>query len=242
MSRCGTSVRPRQVAAPRHLIAERPHPHRDLKRGRLTLMAVGVALVGCAALAAQSRGPRVLDAADPIGTFVAEGDTRAHYTPADRQLAEWALAAWQRAAAPGLKLTPAPEASARVRLYWAGPLSGQYGEMRALRVGDQMGAAVYIRPDTASLGADIHALASSDPLFRDAVVYLTCLHELGHAFGLDHTAEFDDIMYSFQFGGDLVEYFGRFRRGLRVRDDIKHSSGLSAADVATVRALYPPRR
>ncbi len=140
---------------------------------------------------------------------------RAHYTPADRELAQWALDAWRRAAGPALRLTPAPETSARVRLYWAGPLSGHYGEMRALRVGGQTGAAVYIRPDTAALGPDIHALASSDPLFRDAVVVsLTCLHELGHAFGLEHTAEFGDIMYSFQFGGDLVEYFRPLPSGI----------------------------
>lgn len=215
---------------------------RELTRGGPILIAVGLALAWWVGLAAQSRGPRVLDVSNPIGTFVAEGDVRAHYTPADRQLAEWALDAWRRAAAPVLRLTSAPEYSARVRLYWAGPLSGQYGEMRALRVGDQIGAAVYIRPDTAALGPDIHALASSDPLYRDAVVYLTCLHELGHAFGLEHTAEFDDIMYSFQFGGDLVEYFGRYRRGLSARDDIMHTSGLSKADVATVRALYPQTR
>jgi hypothetical protein len=74
-----------------------------------------------------------------------------------------------------------------------------YGEMRALQVDGRAGPAVYIRPDTTSLGPDIHALATADPLFRDTVVYLTCVHELGHAFGLEHTADFRDIMYSFHW-------------------------------------------
>jgi hypothetical protein len=208
------------------------------KIGR-TSIALALALSSVAGPAALQRGPRALDASSPIGTFIAAGDQREGYRPADRQLAEWALAAWRSAAGSGLRLTPAPEAAARVRLYWAGPQSGQYGEMRALLVNGQAGAAVYIRPDTESLGPDIHALATSDPLFRDTVVYLTCVHELGHAFGLEHTADFRDIMYSFQHGGDFVEYFSRYRRRLKSRDDIAHVAGMSAADVEKLKALYP---
>jgi hypothetical protein len=174
----------------------------------------------------------------PIGTFIAAGVPREGYRPADRQLAQWALDAWQRAAGAALRLTPTPEVSARVRLYWAGPQSGQYGEMRSLRVDGQMGAAVYIRPDTASLGTDIDERATTDTLFRDTVVYLTCVHELGHAFGLEHTADFRDIMYSFQYGGD----FSRYRRQLKARDDIARVSGMSEADIAKVRALYSRAR
>jgi hypothetical protein len=205
-----------------------------------TLIVLTLTLSWLAGPSAQQRGSRALDASTPIGTFIAAGDPREGYKPADRQLAEWALDAWRSAAGSALRLTPAPEASARVRLYWAGPQSGQYGEMRALRVNGQTGAAVYIRPDTESLGPDIHALAISDPLFRDTVVYLTCVHELGHAFGLEHTADFRDIMYSFQHGGDFVEYFSRYRRRLKSRGDIAHESVMSAADVARMRALYQP--
>ena len=206
------------------------------------LIVLGLAPAWPAGITAQPRGPRALDASGPIGTFVAAGDQRERYRPADRQLAQWALDAWQHAAGSGLRLTPAPEASARVRLYWAGPQSGRYGEMRALQVDGRAGAAVYIRPDTTSLGPDIHALATSDPLFRDTVVYLTCVHELGHAFGLEHTADFRDIMYSFEYGGDIVEYFSRYRRQLKSRDDIAQVAGMSAADIAKVRTLYASAR
>jgi hypothetical protein len=206
------------------------------------LIALCLSLAWSMSVTAQPRGPRALDPSSPIGTFIASGNQSEQYKPADRQLAQWAFDAWLHATAPTLQLMPMPEASARVRLYWAGPQSGQYGEMRPLLVSGQAGAAVYIRPDTTSLGADIHALALSDPLFRDTVVYLTCVHELGHAFGLQHTADFRDIMYSFQYGGDFVEYFSRYRRQLKSRDDIARVSGMSDGDIAKVRLLYPAAR
>jgi predicted Zn-dependent protease len=69
-------------------------------------------------------------------------------------------------------------------------------------------------------------------MMRDTIVYLTCLHESGHALGLRHTREFADIMYNFQFGGDIAEYFGRYRRKLTTREDIRTNSGMSPADRA----------
>ncbi len=211
-------------------------------RRRRALIALCLALASCAALVAQPRRLRALDTSGPIGTFIADGDERGRFRPADRQLAHWGLVACERAAGPAVHLTSAPESSARVRLYWAGPRSGQYGEMRPFQVDGRAGAAVYIRPDTASLGPDIDALATSDPLFRDTIVYLTCVHELGHAFGLEHTADFRDIMYSFQYGGDIVEYFSRYRRRLKSRGDIERASALSDADLATIRSLYAATR
>ena len=65
---------------------------------------------------------------------------------------------------------------------------------------------------------------------REATVYLTCLHETGHALGLGHTANFDDIMYNFQYGGDIAEYFGRYVRKLVRREDIRKYSGMSPND------------
>ena len=128
-----------------------------------------------------------------------------------------------------------------MQIHWVPAGGGQYGEMRSMRVGDRRGAAVYIRPDTSALGPDIAAAAAKDPLLRETIVYLTCVHEIGHALGMPHTDDFRDIMYFFGFGGDIPAFFGRYRVGLRTRADIEGTSGLSEADINGVRALYPAR-
>jgi hypothetical protein len=179
-----------------------------------------------------------LDANGHVTYFIAPPiDT--HNRPGDDELAVWALESWQRATGGALTFVRATsEADALVRLYWAAAAGGQYGEMRPLDVDGRRGAAVYIRPDTGALGDEIARRAGLDALFRDTIVYLTCLHELGHALGLRHTDEFTDVMYFFGFGGDIGEFFGRYRRDLRQRSDIRASSGWSAADRAQLEALY----
>lgn len=171
--------------------------------------------------------------------FIAPPLEDAAARPADADLAVWAFEEWQRAVGGALKLVRvSDESEALVRLYWVPAAGGQYGEMRPLMVEGRRGAAVYIRPDTTALGPDIAARARLDALFRDTIVYLTCVHELGHAFGLSHTDEFEDIMYFFGFGGDIVEFFARYRRQLKVRDDIRSASGLSEGDLMQLAALY----
>lgn len=175
----------------------------------------------------------------PVTYFIADGSGRSGYRTSDRELALWALQAWQRSAGPGLQLKSAPEADALIRLYWTEGNNGEYGETRFYFVGGRRGAAMYIQADVSSLGPGIAQQASDDPLLRDSIVYLTCLHELGHAFGLEHTRDFRDIMYSFTYGGDVAEYFGRYRAQVHTRSDIARVSGLSDADVSRIRALYP---
>ena len=182
--------------------------------------------------------PQALNAKSPITYFIADGNGKPGYHSLDRELARWALEAWQRNAVKGLRFAAATESSALIRVYWAGPDSGEYGEMRPIIVGGRPGAAVYIRPDIDSLGQDIARRARADALLRDSIVYLTCLHELGHALGLTHTRDYRDIMYYFGYGGDVVEYFGRYRGQIRTRNDIAAVSGLSDADVIRLREIY----
>jgi hypothetical protein len=129
------------------------------------------------------------------------------------------------------------EDDALVRLYWVPAASGRTG-----RCGRSTWAAGVAPPSTSARhdGArlDIAERARLDALFRDTIVHLTCVHELGHALGLRHTAEFEDIMYFFGFGGDIGEFFDRYRRRLKERGDIRAASALSAGDLAQLSALY----
>ena len=145
----------------------------------------------------------------------------------DAELAEWALHAWQAASDGKLSFTRTlSEDKARMRFYWATGRAGLYGETRALRVDGRDGAAIYVLPDLTQLGKDIAASGQKDPLFRHSVVYLTFLHESGHALGHPHTRDFDSIMYSFGYGGDIQEYFARYRRKLGSREDIPQQPGI----------------
>lgn len=180
-----------------------------------------------------------LDAGGRIPYFIADGQPGSEYRVADRDLALWALDDWARATRGTIRFEEATEAEALVRLHWVPARAGQYGEARPIRVGGRRGAEVFIRPDVSALGPDLARLAAIDPLLRDTIVYLTCLHEIGHALGLDHTADFADIMYFFGFGGDIPAFFGRYRDRLDGRRDIAAASGLSPGDVRRIRALYP---
>jgi hypothetical protein len=193
-----------------------------------------IACCGCLVWA----GARTIAAPSTVPYFIADGTGAPGFRSGDRQLALWALDNWARAA-PGLRFEPARESDALVRLYWVEADRGLYGEMKPLIVAGRRGGAVFIQADATVLGDDISSRANRDPLFRDTVVYLTCLHEFGHALGLTHTSDFRDIMYFFGFGGDVVEYFNRYRSQLRQRSDIANVSGLSASDVRHLNGVQP---
>jgi hypothetical protein len=146
----------------------------------------------------------------------------------DPELARWALEAWQRESNGAITVKMvAAESRARFRLHWANGASQLYGETQPILVDGKRGANIYVLPSVAP---------GADPLLRATIVYLTCLHESGHAFGLAHTNAFADIMYSFQYGGDISAYFGRYRKLLKSRADIAKYSGISAADRMVFRA------
>ena len=209
-----------------------------LRRYRSVVLS-GVIVAATGLAAAAQEGPLGPLDAGRISYFVAPPPADAASRPGDVELARWALESWQRAAAGRFTFVPAEsEAAALVRVYWAPAAGGQYGEMRALEVEGRRGAAVFVRPDTSALGEAIAMRANLDSLFRDTIVYLTCLHELGHALGLGHTDDFVDVMYFFGFGGDIPEFFGRYRRALTTRADIARVSGLSPNDIGALRALY----
>jgi hypothetical protein len=152
----------------------------------------------------------------------------------DEDLARWALEAWERASDGRLHFVAADRASAVFRMVWALPARGVYGETVPIEVNGVRGAQMNLRVEDGF---------TKDRLLHDTIVYLTCVHESGHALGLGHTSDFDQIMYSFQYGGDIVEYFGRYQRKLTTREDIRRNSGISAADRARlIERLSSPVR
>jgi len=213
---------------------------------RLVIAAIAVATMTASA---QTRAPalrerqRVEGPLQPLPTgrvtyFIAQGEAGSEFRKTDTELATWALRAWENAVGGVLRFELAAEDDALVRVHWVAPNFGMYGEMRPLLVRGRRGAAVYIRPDTNALGDEIARMAKADPLLRETIVYLTCVHELGHALGLEHTAAYADIMYFFGFGGDIPGFFTRYRKQLMSRADIARFPGISGDDVKRVQALY----
>ena len=127
------------------------------------------------------------------------------------RLVERAMATWTRASGGAFTLTKADRNAAAVRVrFVAGDTN--YGEA-APRVDRTTGR-------IASAEVRISADIGGDMLTQRIVLYLTALHELGHALGLPHTDDFNDIMYSFRRPDDGERYFGAYRRKLRSSDDI----------------------
>src|SRR5260221_9973860 len=59
----------------------------------------------------------------------------------DPELAEWALAAWQKTARPDLAFATAAEGRARIRIYWASSRLRLYCEAHPIMVHGKRGAA-----------------------------------------------------------------------------------------------------
>jgi matrixin len=105
------------------------------------------------------------------------------------------------------------------------------------------GTAPHVDPQSgwmASADIMIARDAATSALDRNIIIYLTALHEIGHALGLQHTNDFSTIMYEFSRPDDGERYFSGYRARLRSADDIgsANATGLSPKDVDILRELY----
>src|SRR6266849_1880592 len=193
---------------------------------KLGATVIGMAIVFAPQSVRSTLG--VLDARQPVSFFIEDGNGVPGYRDSDRELAKLAIDAWSRESSGKLMFTESKQRDgALIRLRWISPTDGLYGETQRIEVNGKPGAVVYVMPQVSAQGEPLASRAVQDMLLRDTIVYLTCVHELGHAVGLGHTSKFQDIMYYFGYGGDILEYFMRYRNQLQSRADIAKYSGLS---------------
>ena len=154
----------------------------------------------------------------------------------DDTLVERAMRTWTKASDGRLTLQRTLlESDANIRVHFNGA-GGNYGETRP-----HVNAAGFIDAAEVAILADVPI---PDVMTKQIIAYLTALHELGHAIGLDHTTNFADIMYLFRYPDDGPRYFGNYRAKVKTADDIggAAATGLSTNDVAALKALYEDKR
>ncbi|HBY60165.1 MAG TPA: hypothetical protein DEH78_10105, partial [Solibacterales bacterium] len=150
-------------------------------------------------------------------------------------LVEWALEDW--AAASGGRLIWKRASSpigALFHIRWAAPHDQQHGVAQPFLSGRRHGSTIRIRPDLSRFPGAVGERGRADALYRDTVVYLTALHELGHGLGMNHAAAPGPIMYN---GRLLPQVFSRYRTRLKSRSDIRRFSAVTEFDRNRLSAL-----
>lgn len=154
------------------------------------------------------------------------------------ELAQWAMEAWAEASGGLLLVERVQEADkADIRFRWINPeRRGLYGQSFSMKRDGKMISEIVVNPNLETLGPDMAKASQNDALYGEVILFLTCVHEAGHALGPVHTRDYADIMYSFEHGGDFVAYFQRYRNRLKSRLDMRKNSPLSLQDISQIKA------
>jgi hypothetical protein len=139
---------------------------------------------------------------------------------------------------------------------WTDASDGRLTLVRAATSGEAAIRIVFVQSDTnygeaaprvdpgtgfiARADVAINAAVPDNPMDARIIIYLTALHELGHALGLTHSDTFSAIMYRFRRADDGARYFGAYRSKVRSPDEVglPAATGLDPEDVKALRNLY----